>query len=79
MTTRIPLSNLKPGQSGIIDTFLSDLNDHFRLKEMGLIPGTIVKCVRCAPFNGPVQIQVRGTSLFLRKAEASLVSLTLPK
>jgi DtxR family transcriptional regulator, Mn-dependent transcriptional regulator len=34
-----------------------------RMQELGLTPGTELKVIRSAPFNGPVQIDVRGTQL----------------
>ena len=38
---------------------------------MGLLVGTPVKLVRCAPFGDPIEIKVRGYHLTLRKSEAA--------
>jgi Fe2+ transport system protein FeoA len=40
---------------------------------MGLLPGTPLKLVRTAPLGDPLEIQVRGYSLTLRKSEAEHV------
>lgn len=42
-----------------------------RLKEMGLVEGARVVLTRRAPFGDPLEIEVRGTRLCLRKADAA--------
>jgi len=44
-----------------------------RLLDMGLTPGTKVKVTRTAPFNGPVEISVRGSRLALGEEIAANV------
>ncbi len=41
-----------------------------RLQEMGLVPGTVVVLTRRAPWGDPLEIDVMGTRLCLRAAEA---------
>jgi Fe2+ transport system protein FeoA len=41
-----------------------------RLMEMGLVPGAPVSVRKAAPFGGPLQIQVRGYLLSIRRNEA---------
>jgi Fe2+ transport system protein FeoA len=43
---------------------------------MGLTPGTYIKVVRFAPLGDPMDVEVRGYHLSLRRHEASQVSLT---
>ena len=50
-----------------------------RLMEMGVIPGVSVRMVKSAPFGDPVEINVRGYSLALRKREAESVELARPR
>jgi ferrous iron transport protein A len=45
-----------------------------RLLSLGLTRGAEIKVIRVAPLGCPVQIEVRGTSLTLRKEEASDLS-----
>jgi Fe2+ transport system protein FeoA len=40
---------------------------------MGLLAGTRITLVRCAPFGDPIEIKVRGYHLTLRKSEAEHV------
>ncbi|RDI46937.1 FeoA family protein [Aquicella lusitana] len=46
-----------------------------RLIAMGLIPGTAFTVLRVAPLGDPVEIQVRGYALSLRKDEASMLDI----
>ncbi len=41
-----------------------------KLLSMGLTPGTAFRMVRAAPLGDPVEIELRGFRLSLRKAEA---------
>ena len=50
-----------------------------RLMEMGVIPGVSVRMVKSAPFGDPVEINVRGYSLALRRNEAESVELARPR
>lgn len=47
-----------------------------RLMEMGLVPGTTVKLVGRAPLGDPVEVEVRGYRLSLRKEEAARVQIS---
>ncbi len=70
------LSQLKIGQSAIIDSF-TDKNLALKLLEMGCTPGEIVKLDRVAPLGDPIAINISGYVLSLRKAEASTVLISL--
>jgi ferrous iron transport protein A len=48
-----------------------------RLLEMGLIPGTTVIKVATAPLGDPIEFEVRGYMLSLRKSEAARASVKL--
>ena len=69
------LSDLRPGQSGVIRAFHESGELHLRLMEMGLIPGTEVRCLRTAPLGDPLEVEVRGYCLSLRKAEAARITV----
>lgn len=68
------LSDLKPGQSGIIKEF-TDLTLSVKLMEMGCLPGELVRLERIAPLGDPIAIKVSGYQLSLRKEEASNIIL----
>lgn len=44
-----------------------------RILDMGLTRGTQVKVIRVAPFGDPIEFEVRGYNLSLRKEEARQV------
>lgn len=46
-----------------------------RLMEMGLLPGTELAIVNVAPFGDPLEIEVRGCRLSIRRHEAALVQV----
>ena len=46
-----------------------------RIMELGLTPGTPVRVRKIAPLGDPIEIDVRGYALSLRKAEAALVEI----
>jgi ferrous iron transport protein A len=47
-----------------------------RLMEMGLVPGTELRVLGLAPLGDPLEIEVRGYRLSIRKSEAARVQLT---
>ena len=65
----IRLSELKPGQAGIIKEFKS--NDIFlKLMEMGCVPGERILLEQVAPLGDPISVSVAGYHLSLRLNEA---------
>lgn len=46
-----------------------------RLLSMGLTRGTVLKLVKLAPLGDPVELQVRGFNLTLRKEEAEILEI----
>lgn len=63
------LSQLKPGQSGIIKDF-DDQEIHLKLMEMGCLPGESVTVEQKAPLGDPVSVSIAGYTLSLRLNEA---------
>lgn len=70
------LSELKPGQKGIIMKFESqDL--YLKLMEMGCLPGEQISIEQVAPLGDPVSVQVAGYILSLRLDEADHIIVDL--
>ncbi|MBK5967061.1 ferrous iron transport protein A [Thiocystis minor] len=46
-----------------------------KLLSMGLTPGVEIQVTRVAPLGDPVELRVRGTSLSLRRDEASVLEV----
>ncbi len=73
----VTLDSLKAGESGRISAISGTGEIRRRLMEMGLLPGSTVKVVRFAPLGDPIDVEIRGYHLSLRRSEASQVSLTM--
>jgi Fe2+ transport system protein FeoA len=69
------LADLNPGQSATIQHVGGPADVRFRLLEMGLTSGTPVRVVRRAPLGDPMELDVRGYRLSVRKSEAFGVSI----
>jgi ferrous iron transport protein B len=69
----IPLSSLKPGQQAVITRLPADEQLAMRLREMGLLLGTMVTFVRSAPLGDPMEFRLRGFELSIRNADAAQV------
>ena len=69
----IPLSELKPGEKGVISKVLGDSEVRRRLLDMGLTRGTEITVVRRAPLGDPVEFLLKGYNLSLRKRESENV------
>ncbi|MBN9503133.1 MAG: hypothetical protein BGO01_11665 [Armatimonadetes bacterium 55-13] len=62
-------SELKQGMRVRIVGIHNDSPEARRLKEMGMTVGTTLNVVKVAPFGDPVEIDLRGYRLCLRKKE----------
>lgn len=71
----ISLADLKPGECGYIGRLEGNTQGRLRLMELGLTPGVHVQVIRIAAFGGPLDIEVRGYQLSLRREEAAAVLL----
>lgn len=72
----IRLSELKPGQEGIIKEF--DNNEIFlKLMEMGCIPGEKIIMLQVAPLGDPISVNISGYHLSLRLSEAKQIFVDL--
>lgn len=69
------IDDLKIGQSGTIDRVGGEGALRLRFLDMGLIPGTTVKLQKIAPMGDPIQIQVRGYELTIRREDARQITL----
>jgi ferrous iron transport protein A len=62
-------SDLKKGMSARVVQILEQTEESVRLQEMGLTVGTPFRVVKVAPFGDPIEIELRGYRLCLRKRE----------
>ena len=71
------LMDLEPGHSAVILKVGSDKGPvKRRLVDMGLTPGTTVTVRKVAPFGDPIEVNIRGYELSLRKEDAGQITVT---
>ncbi|MEO8042796.1 MAG: ferrous iron transport protein A [Acidobacteriota bacterium] len=73
--TSMTLADLAKGESRKVVSVHGEDSVTRRLMEMGLVPGVAVRMIKSAPFGDPLEINVRGYSLALRRNEAESVVL----
>ena len=71
------LSNLKPGEEGVVAFIRGGTAACQRLLDMGLTRGTRVRVVNAAPFRGPIEVSVRGSTLALGRGLARHVFIEI--
>lgn len=69
------LAQLAVGESAVVAAVEGADEISIRLMEMGLIPGTELRLLGVAPLGDPLEIDLRGYRLSIRKSEAARVQL----
>jgi ferrous iron transport protein A len=77
MASILKLSQLVVGSKAVVRGLPPQGRASLRLREMGVLPGVAITLVRTAPLGDPLQIQVRGYNLTLRKSEAEHVMVEM--
>lgn len=67
------LSTFSKGQSGKVIRLDAEGKIRRRLFDMGVTPGTFIELRKTAPLGDPIEVNIRGYELSLRKEEASKV------
>ena len=71
------LMDLAPGESAVILDVGNERGPvKRRLVDMGLTPGTLVTVRKVAPFGDPIEVNLRGYELSLRKEDARQIAVT---
>ena len=69
------LDKLKAGESGVIDKVDVERALRCRLLDMGLIPQTRITVSKIAPMGDPMELQLRGYVLTLRREDARSIEI----
>lgn len=71
------LGHMESGQKGRVVRFTKDAQGDYRarLLALGLTPGVQVHLIRTAPLGDPVEVEIRGAHISLRRAEAIVVEM----
>lgn len=69
------LSSLREGESAYVTEVEAEPAMGRRLTDLGLVPGTRVKCVLRSPAGDPCAYLIRGAIIALRRTDAERVAL----
>lgn len=72
-SAEIPLSSLPAGATALLTRVGGDRAFRRRVMELGLVPGSSVQKRQTAPLGDPIELEVRGCRLSIRRAEAEVV------
>lgn len=75
MADSASLDRILPGNAARVADVLGTDATALRLLEMGLTPGATVRMVGRAPLGDPLELEVRGYRLSLRRSEAARVAV----
>lgn len=71
------LSDLLPGEKGIVKKVTGSSMIKRRIVDMGVVAGTVIEVQKFAPLGDPMEIKVKGFNLTLRKNEAEMIELEI--
>ena len=71
--TLVPLSALKQGEKAYVVDLALDGLIRRRVLDLGIVPGTSLKCIGAAPAGDPIAYLVRGTVIALRSEDAKSI------
>jgi ferrous iron transport protein B len=72
------LADLPTGSRGVIVHVLGQGAFRKRISEMGFVKGQLVKVIKNAPLKDPVEYEIMGYKVSLRRSEADLIEVVSP-
>ena len=72
---RRELSQLRPGETGVISHVSGKGAIRRRMIDMGIVPGMAIEVAKLAPLGDRMEIKLKGFHLSLRKNEAELIQV----
>ena len=73
------LNEFSVGQRGVVKIVVGEGRIRRRLFDMGVTPGTEIYLRKVAPLGDPIEINLRGYELTLRKTEAEHVVMEVKR
>ena len=64
------VARLRPGETGVVTGLGSTGAVRRHIIDMGITPGAVIVMRKTAPMGDPIEINVRGYELSIRKSEA---------
>ena len=71
----LTLRDVKIGETATVVKLHGEGAIKRRIMDMGITKGVVIKVVKFAPLGDPLEINVRGYELSLRKADADLIEV----
>lgn len=68
--TRFNLAQLAPGETGVVETVKLSPERHLYFLELGFTPGEEVRFIRTSPWGDPIEVEILGVRLGIRREEA---------
>jgi ferrous iron transport protein A len=72
---KLNMRQMEKNQNGIISSVKASGELGRRIRDMGLVPGTLIKIQGRAPLKDPVALRVKGFTLTLRNKEADFIEM----
>ena len=69
----ISLNDLQPGDDAVVTEIAHNSDDDGYLMELGLMKGTLVRFVKSAPLGDPIEVNLRGYNLSIRRSKAKSI------
>ena len=69
------LLDLPKGKTAKIIDYRGGRNVDFKLRQLGLSPGRMVKVLRYAPMGGPLMLEIEGRSVAIGRGIAARVQI----
>lgn len=73
------LSSYRPGEIGIVSKVCGNPDFRLRMMELGFVRGAAVKVVKYAPLFDPMELEIKGYHVSLRRDQASDILMDLPE
>ncbi len=71
----ITVDKLKPGQKGVVVALSGQGAVRRHIIDMGVTPDAVIIMRKAAPMGDPLEINVRGYELSIRKSDAQYISV----
>ncbi|MBN2705383.1 MAG: ferrous iron transport protein A [Deltaproteobacteria bacterium] len=69
------LRDIQPGQDCVVRSIAAESALGQRLRDLGLLPGRIIRVLRNAPLKDPMELELEGYLISLRRGEAAAVGV----
>ena len=73
------ISQLTPGETGIVEGIHLPEERQLHFLELGIVPGETLRYIRRSPWKDPIIVEVLGVQLAIRSSDASAIMVRRPE